>query len=615
MPVLTRPLKDAPADIYNQYVAYCNDINAKIHAIDALDPDKRAQANVVRDRAFLASGIGLITPIYQKDYQTATLDKFKNDCASIETQVLEAYNDAMGGGNPFANQIQKDLAQAQSIVTQLTSDLSNASSVLNSPSTLSAALEALKTQVDLMVSGPQKDKALADYQIGLNALSQLQTLALGANTSYQALNQAASSLTQKSGVMDQLQALASIPDANQGNQDSADSLVQKVVAVQSQDNSFLSTVMAAINAAFNKVKQALSAIQNDINPQPVSGKIENACWYIDWTSWDFPVPEGVNMVNIFVGTLAMLNGKPTLNGFGNMNLDKFTAFVQACKDKGIPCKASIGGGGGSYDKCWDLLTPSNVDDFAQMLVDFSHTNNLSGIDFDYEENGTAAQKTLIGKLIASFKTKDSSLQSSLCTNASFAGWSPGVKLIMDGAIVQGKCLLDRLYIMSYYDPMNSETSWLTQWQQWLKTNYNFDNSQITVGIDDFDAHAYNISDMASWAASQGMSSGYWAFNPATPAQSNASSVKIAQSYQSKFTKQLQEKPLKSATLIQKLWSMVIKSLHAVFVRAPLALASGLKSCFEIAQVDLLDKIEVSKYHDAPQPSAPPMVLDEDPSNS
>jgi hypothetical protein len=61
--------------------------------------------------------------------------------------------------------------------------------------------------------------------------------------------------------------------------------------------------------------------------------------------------------------------------------------------------------------------------------------------------------------------------------------------------------------------------------------------------------------------------------------------------------------------------MVIKSLHAVFVRAPLALASGLKSCFEIAQVDLLDKIEVSKYRYAPQPSAPPMALEEDPSNS
>jgi hypothetical protein len=80
--------------------------------------------------------------------------------------------------------------------------------------------------------------------------------------------------------------------------------------------------------------------------------------------------------------------------------------------------------------------------------------------------------------------------------------------------------------MSYYNPLADEEGWVTQWASWLKTNYNFAPSQVTVGLDDFDANAYSIADFAQWAYQQGFSTGYWAWNPATPGVSNQSSQVI-----------------------------------------------------------------------------------------
>lgn len=54
--------------------------------------------------------------------------------------------------------------------------------------------------------------------------------------------------------------------------------------------------------------------------------------------------------------------------------------------------------------------------------------------------------------------------------------------------------------------------------------------QVGVGIDDFDAHAYDIAEMSAYAGSQGFSTSYWAWNPTTQAQFDASSLKIFNSY-------------------------------------------------------------------------------------
>lgn len=91
--------------------------------------------------------------------------------------------------------------------------------------------------------------------------------------------------------------------------------------------------------------------------------------------------------------------------------------------------------------------------------------------------------------------------------------------------------VDRLYVMSYYDPIENEKGWLLGWYEWLKTTYNFQAYQLSVGIDDKDAHAYDIQDMAAFAAQHGFSTGYWEFDPAREADSNASTEAILNAYQ------------------------------------------------------------------------------------
>lgn len=500
--VTVRPLKDSRQDIYTQYVDYCNDINAKIHNIDLLPESKRNAANVQNDRQYLVSSIGMITPFYQADYASKTLAQFQADCQSIINMVLEKYNDAMGSTNPNASQIQGDYQQALATTTQINTDLGTVSSILASGPTFSSSLQALQSQIDLMLPGDQKTKAQNDLD---QAKALFQVLSLGlesAQTPFKSLIEQVNLITETNGLLDQLKALSQLLNPSSENVQTADQLLGTVNSIKALDNDFQTQTMSSINTQISDLKILMQTVQNDITPQPANGKIENACWYIDWTSWDFPVPQGVNMVNIFVGKLDASNGEYTVDGFGNMNLAQLKQFVDSCAAKGIDCKVSIGGGGGSYDKCWDALTPTTVNLFAQGLADFCAQNGLKGIDFDYEENGTDAQKTLVGTLIKNLKQINPDLQTSLCTNASFAGWSKGVKTIMDATVDNGKSMLDRLYVMSYYDPLSSEQGWLTQWANWLKSTYQFDASQLTVGIDDFDAHAYNIADIASWAAQQ-----------------------------------------------------------------------------------------------------------------
>jgi hypothetical protein len=130
-------------------------------------------------------------------------------------------------------------------------------------------------------------------------------------------------------------------------------------------------------------------------------------------------------------------------------------------------------------------------------------------------------------LIRDFKEIDPKFQTSLCSNAGFSTWQGAVKNILDGAMdASGNCAVDRLYIMSYYDPLNNEEAWIMQWASWLKDNYHFAPSQITVGLDDTDAHAYDITQFAEWAKEQGFSTSYWAWNPATPDSSNQSTETI-----------------------------------------------------------------------------------------
>jgi len=282
------------------------------------------------------------------------------------------------------------------------------------------------------------------------------------------------------------------------------------------------------NSPYSNVRNI--TVTQPVPPSPFG--IEHSVWYIDWTSWltgpTFVLPkgvgtDGVNMINIFVGTLTYASdGKPTLGGFGTFtpsSLDAFTAYC-AAQQPPIPVKVSIGGSGGMYDACWDLLTAQNLDAFAQGMVDFCHEHGLVGVDFDYEHQTSVEQQTLVGTLIKKCKLLDPHFQTSLCTNAGFGPyfpWQPIVQKVLDAATISpGNCAVDRLYIMSYYDPIESEKGWILGWADWLISNYGFTPARVSVGIDDFDAHAYDPIEMANWAASQGFSTGHWAFDPARP---------------------------------------------------------------------------------------------------
>ena len=172
-----------------------------------------------------------------------------------------------------------------------------------------------------------------------------------------------------------------------------------------------------------------------------------------------------------------------------------------------------------YDRCWDRLTPSNVRDFAKGMADFCHAHGLVGVDFDYEAYVSEEQEILVGTLIKEFKAIDPGFRTSLCTNAGFGPnfpWQKIVKVILDAATTSGQCAVDRLYIMSYYNSMQEEQAWILGWADWLIQNYAFTPARVVVGIDDFDAHAYDPVVFAAWAASKGFSTAHWAFDPARP---------------------------------------------------------------------------------------------------
>jgi hypothetical protein len=264
-----------------------------------------------------------------------------------------------------------------------------------------------------------------------------------------------------------------------------------------------------------------------ISPPPVIGAIENGAWYITWTSWfngpPFVIPSDVNLLNVFVGELKFgPNGEPTIGSFGNLNppqLDAFTAYCGA-QNPPIAVKVSLGGGGGMYDRCWDRLTESNVQAFAQGMADYCHAHGLVGVDFDYEASGPVSQQILVGSLIKRFKALDPSFQTSLCTNAGFGPnfpWQAIVETILDAAtIAPGNCAVDKLYIMSYYNSMEEEQNWILGWSNWVQQNYGFTPARVSVGIDDFDAHAYDPVAFRAWAATMGFSTCHWAFDPARP---------------------------------------------------------------------------------------------------
>lgn len=518
--------------IYQQYLTYYSAANADIQAIDNLP--YAIWKTVQAERAEIVQDQALLGPIYQKDYadNNATLDTFIQDCAPLQAKIAAAFAQAMGNGSNIAQKIQSDLTNAQSILSGISTKISQDFGSLNCLQSLTAILSSLQRQINQLPDGPAKVKAQQDFNAAIMDFKTLESAIKSAEPEFNILANKFNLLNTQ--VLARLEALAALQNPTVQNLKEADIILSLIQKTAGEQTTFDKSAMAAVTNQLAAVRADIQKVHADIAPAPIPGKAVNDGWYIDWTTWQFPIPEGLNTVNIFVGELAIVNGQPTINGLDGMEAN-LVSFVTACHAKNISVKVSIGGGGGSYDNCWDLLTQDNIDAFAKGLADFCQTNGVDGIDFDYEEYKSSDQEALVGTLIKQFKAEGKNrglnLQTSLCTNAGFGTsypWQAVVQNILDAA--GGS--VDRLYIMSYYQPMDQEQGWITGWAQWLKNRYGMDASQVTVGLDDFDANAYDIGAFAKWAATQGFSTGYWAWNPATPDKSNQSALTIYNAYHS-----------------------------------------------------------------------------------
>ena len=300
--------------------------------------------------------------------------------------------------------------------------------------------------------------------------------------------------------------------------------------------------------------QPIPPVYNPISAHvsPPASAIENAAWEVDWTMHGDDIltniPQGVNTVNVFVGGFDAQNNYqidfrsdldkliPPSSHFYDPNDPTTTylqKFVAECHRNGIAVKISLGGNSAGWcGHCWDALKIQGIQTCANTLVNFCKTNLLDGVDFEFEEWNQPDQAALeqsVGTLIKQVKAQEPTLQTSLCTNASFPAWQSQMKNILDAAqIASGGSSVDRLYIMSYYDPLQTEEGWVCQWAVWLKANYQFTPAQISVGLDNVDSSANDIKQFAEWAKSEGYSTCYWAWgwDGSNPTKSNDSTNEI-----------------------------------------------------------------------------------------
>ncbi len=512
--------------------------------------DKQNPTQADLDQANALLGTVNAANNYEKSTLQASLAKANADIAAVNTAISIVQKDLLPDPT-LHDQIQQDYSNAQTsanaLNSQIAADQANLNNLQNQQKALEKTIADLQAQINALPDGDQKKQAQKDLDAANAALSILNTDIAAAQSQLAMLQSMLSTITAPGGTLDQLQQLSNKPNPTQADLDQANALLGSVTTANNYEQSTLQPSLTKANSDIAAVNNAIALVQKDLNP-PNPGTIENGCWYIDWTSWGFggyPVPQGVNDVNIFVGNMSLdANGKPVIGGFGAMSEESMNAFIQACHAQGISVKLSIGGStSGMYGRCWDVLTKDNVDSFAQALVDYCHTHGADGVDFDFEEFSSATDhpeiQTLVGTLIKDFKNKDPKLQTSLCTNAGFGPYFPWqgiVENVLNAASTTdpttGKvsCAVDRMYIMSYYNTLSDEETWVTGWANWLGSTYNFTPAQISVGLDDTDAHAYDIEAFAAWAASQGFSTCYWEWDPNTAAQSDQSTNKIKKAY-------------------------------------------------------------------------------------
>lgn len=521
-------------DTLGQDASVISSLQAFLQPGGSLD-QLQAMANIQSPtQADLDKANALLRSMQSAQQTASTLSNLSSLLSQVQADIAKMHADLPTN----SEQIQKDYSNAQSAMNQISDQIAQYQQIINSANAIASKISDLQNQINAMADGDQKSQAQAALAKLKSDYAALSGLASDASTKLSGL------IAQKNSLSAQLTELSSL--SSKTNPTSADvvqaqSDLDKILALQSSVQLFNTSTMGAISSSIATVTSDVKAVETAMKPAPTPSdyEIQNGTWYIDWTMWfdkTVPIPEGVNVVNIFVGKFEDGPNGPTIGGYGTLSEDQIKKFADECHAKGIKVKMSIGGGGGSYDYTWDKLTESNVGDYAKGLYDYCMKNHIDGIDFDYEAFKSTDQEVLVGKLIKEFKDLGPSLETSLCCNAGFGPnypWQAIVQTIMDAATENGKCALDRLDIMSYYNTLSDEEGWLKGWAQWLKDRYDFCPSRVTVGIDNFDAHAYNVADLAQWAKDQGFSTSYWAWNPTQIDTSNSNTNEIWNIYNKK----------------------------------------------------------------------------------
>ncbi len=530
----------AADQIYQQYLAYYNDINTKINAVDQL-PQTSATLNA---RSQLIALQQKLYPIYISDYSNSSdvLASFVSDCASIETQVNQIYTSVTGQSS--------------------TTPPVTTPPVTTPPVTTPPVTTPPTSPIAVYTASQRSPDASQIYQQYLTYYADINTK-IGAIDALPYNQRILASVQQDRTQLQALQQQLSPIYTSQYNSASA-TLASFISAAAPIEAQVTQTYNAAINTTVPVSPPVTPPpVTPPVTPPPVTPvtpvnpvtpaappsamQIQNGTWYLDWTSFNYPIPQGVNAVDIFVGNMSMSpTGTPTIGGFGTLSQNPATlaAFIQGCKAQGITVNISIGGAGGSYDNTWDVLTNSNVQGFANALATFCTSNGISGVDFDCEEftspTTNPTQQALVGTLIKDFKTINPNFQTSLDTNAGFGPnfpWQGIVQNIMNAAIYtnptthQPTSGVDRVNIMAYFNSLSDEQGWVTGWATWLKSAYNLGPSQISVGMDPA-AGTYSPTAFAAWAAQQGYSTFLWNFDPNQQAASNASATSILTAYKS-----------------------------------------------------------------------------------
>lgn len=275
--------------IYNQYLAYYQDINNKItdlnnqiHNIDLLPYSQRTSQSAVQQRQALSNQISSLrtlqknlTSIYQAQYNspTATLASFN---AAYQAAVA-----AMGGGASVQQQIQTAYTSAQNIAaalrTKITTDQANLSALMTQAASLSDAINnpttgllvKYNTMSDL---DPFKATVKKDLDAANTALAVLNSDIQIASKELSSLDGSYDAITGSSGLLAQLQALSILSSPQATDATKANSLLSSIQQSLSDEQVLVSDIMKATTDLAG-ANTALQVVQADFSP---SAQVQSA---------------------------------------------------------------------------------------------------------------------------------------------------------------------------------------------------------------------------------------------------------------------------------------------------------------------------------------------------